>query len=324
MLDVGDPLRLRLVAKAPAAGDGRRGLENAGMPVALIDIGSNTARLLVATRVGAELVPLGEEKAFLALGEEISRFGQLSERTLAETGKTARRYAERARRLGCERLTVLVTAPGRTSKNAGELVRRLSQATGVHVRVLSEEEEGTLAFAGAVATAAQPFPGVVAVVDVGGGSSEIAIGEPAKGPAWIRSFPVGSLELTVRVLVEDPPGKHALAAARADVEHRFHGFAPPLPHTALATGGSARALAKLVGRTLDADALAGALRLLAKRPSSAVAKAHGLDGGRARTLAGGAVVLAEVQRRLGVPLEVARGGLREGAALVLLDDLAAA
>jgi exopolyphosphatase/guanosine-5'-triphosphate,3'-diphosphate pyrophosphatase len=292
--------------------------------VGLVDIGSNTARLLVATRSGDRLVPVREERALLALGEEIARFGRISEHKLAETVKTARRYTAAARKLGCDRLRVLVTAPGRSSANAGELVQRLSVATGVRVQVLSEVDEGALAFAGAVATSVRRLPAVVAVCDVGGGSSELAVGQPTSGPSWVRSLPVGSLELTVRLLPDDPPGGYAVAVARYDVEQRFDGLAPPYPRAGLATGGSARALAKLVGRILDEESLATALRLLTARPSASVAKLYGIDRGRARTLTAGALLLAEAQRRLGVPFEVARGGLREGAALELLDDLAAA
>jgi exopolyphosphatase/pppGpp-phosphohydrolase len=92
----------------------------------------------------------------------------------------------------------------------------------------------------------------------------------------------------------------------------------------LAAGGTARALRKLVGDTLGADELAHALEILGERRSTRIAKAFGIDRGRARTLAAGAVILAEVQRRLSVPFQVSRAGLREGAVLTMLDEAAEA
>ncbi len=89
-------------------------------------------------------------------------------------------------------------------------------------------------------------------------------------------------------------------------------------------GGSARALAKLVGgRTFDAEAAETAIARLARRRSTKVARAAGIDERRAETLLGGALLLAESSRVLGCPLTLARGGLREGAALALAREGAA-
>ena len=94
---------------------------------------------------------------------------------------------------------------------------------------------------------------------------------------------------------------------------------------AYVTGGTARALRRMVGsKTLDAEALDDAIARLARRRSAEIASKHGLDRGRAWTLVGGAIVLAEVQFRLGVPFEVARTGMREGVAAVAFTELAAA
>jgi exopolyphosphatase/pppGpp-phosphohydrolase len=108
------------------------------------------------------------------------------------------------------------------------------------------------------------------------------------------------------------------------MERHLEGFAPPLPQAALAAGGTARALRKLVGRELDAEELDAALRIICKHPAAKVARAFGLHERRARTLAAGVVIVASLQARLGVPLEVSRAGLREGAALALAFEPAAA
>lgn len=294
------------------------------MRVAIIDVGSNTARLLVATRGLQTVTPLHEERALLALGEEIERFGAVSELKLAETAERARSYARKARELGCGSVDVIVTAPGRQSGNAAELLAALERATGVAPRVLSAEEEGRLAYEGAVSRA-RALPNRVAVCDVGGGSTEVVVGTRADGLEFCRSLDIGSLRLARRLLRGDPPGRKAIAAARRELEERLSELGAPRADAALATGGSARALRKVVGgRLLGERELAVAERLAAKRSSAELAREFGLDPMRARTLLAGTLILAETQRRLGIPLEVARGGLREGAALSLLAELAAA
>ncbi|HYM64273.1 MAG TPA: hypothetical protein VES61_06305 [Gaiellaceae bacterium] len=288
-----------------------------GLNVAVLDVGSNTVRLLVAARGATGLTPLREEREHLLLGEEVERLGRISDEKLAATARCVDRYARLARELRADRFDVIVTAPGRQSENADELVQTLAVATGTAVRVLSADEEGRLAYQGAVAAAAS-LPETVAVCDVGGGSTELVVGTLSAGPTWSRSIDLGAVRLTERFLVEDPPGKAAMAAAAEEVERCLEGLTPPLPLAALATGGTARALRKMVGETLGEEELMLASRRIAKRSSRELAKAYDLDRSRARTLAAGTLVLAAVQRRLCVPFAVSRAGLREGAALELL------
>jgi exopolyphosphatase / guanosine-5'-triphosphate,3'-diphosphate pyrophosphatase len=290
--------------------------------VGIVDVGSNTVRLLVARRQRGELVALREEREHLFLGEDVERDGWLSSARIEEAARCADGYTRSARSLGACAVEVIVTAPGRQSANGDELVRRLAAATGAPVRVLTADEEGRLAFAGATASAGS-LPATVAVCDVGGGSAEAVVGTRAGGPAWSRSLDIGAVRLTERFLVGDPPNLRALVAATVEVERHLEGFAPPLPQAALATGGTARALRKLVGAELEAEEFDAALGILGKRSSAKVEKIFGLHEHRARTLAAGTVILSCLQARLGVPLEVSRAGLREGAALGLLDELAA-
>jgi exopolyphosphatase/guanosine-5'-triphosphate,3'-diphosphate pyrophosphatase len=294
------------------------------MRVAIIDVGSNTARLLVAARGLRSVTPIHEERTLLALGEEVERLGAISELKLAETAERARVYARKARELGCRSVDVIVTAPGRQSGNAQELLRSLERATGIAPRVLSADEEGRLAYEGALA-GARDIPSRVAVCDVGGGSTEVVVGTRSGGPDFCRSLDLGSLRLARRFLEDDPPRRKALAAARREVAERLADLGAPPAKAALATGGSARALRKVTGgRKLGERELKAAVELASTRTSVELAREFGLDPMRARTLLAGALILSETQRRLGVPLEVARGGLREGAALTLLTELAAA
>ena len=153
---------------------------------------------------------------------------------------------------GSARIEVLVTAPARQSRNGSELVEAISSATRLPVRPLSAEEEGRLAFAGVVSTFPAP-PASIAVVDVGGGSTQLVFGTAA-GPVWFRTLDIGSLRLAQRHLVHDPPRSEELDELRASIERAFEGHASPLPRCAAATGGTARALRRVVGRTLGREA----------------------------------------------------------------------
>jgi exopolyphosphatase/guanosine-5'-triphosphate,3'-diphosphate pyrophosphatase len=292
------------------------------MRAAVIDVGANTLRLLVAELKTRGLRVVHEERERLALGESIELEGTIPELKLEQVRSVALEQVDRARSLGCDAIEILVTSPGRQAGNQ-ESLREALEPTGFPVRFLTGEEEALLAYVGAV-EAAGPIADSVAVCDVGGGSSQVVVGTPAGGPAWFRTFDLGSLRLTSRMLVDDPPGKAALREASMEVERGLEGLHPPLPHAGLAAGGSARALRKLIGPRLGPEELAHAFELLAQTPSTELAERFGLSHARARTLAGGALILAEIQRRLGIELEVARGGLREGALRSLLAQTAAA
>jgi exopolyphosphatase / guanosine-5'-triphosphate,3'-diphosphate pyrophosphatase len=293
------------------------------MRVGIVDVGANTVRLLVAARGPRGIDVVREERVQVGLGEEIERGGSIGEKKLREAAEAAERRVARARKEGCELIRVLVTSPGRQSSNGDELTQALRRATRVPVQLLSAEEEGELAWHGAVA-AAGDLPETVAVCDIGGGSTQVVVGTLSSGPVWSRSVDLGSLRLTRRTFTSDPPTSDELASAQAEVTRCFADLAPPLPLAALATGGTARALRRLAGPELSEQELRAAVAHLARYTKREITKELGVDRARARTLTAGALILAEVQRRLGVSLGVARGGLREGGALLLLDGVAAA
>lgn len=291
------------------------------MRVGVVDVGSNTVRLLVASQRSVCLEPIHHAREFLRLGDEVERLGWISERKLRETVDCVRRYAAEAEEHGVHHLEVVVTAPGRRAANADELVAALAEGARARVRILTAEEEALLAFSGAVACL-EHLPESVGVCDSGGGSTELVVGSPTR-PQWIRSLDVGSLTVR-RLLPGDPPGKPAVERARAMVQERLDGVTPPFPKAAYATGGTARALRRLVGRTLDAETLDEAISRLAKRSVDEIAARYDLEPERAWTLVAGALILAEVQLRLGVPLQVARTGMREGVVSTAFAELAAA
>jgi len=282
------------------------------MRIGVIDVGSNTTRLLVANTGRDRLVPLDTEKVRLPLGEEIERYGAVSAVHLAAAAKAVRGMAVVARRKRVGHLDVFLTAPGRQAGNADALVAALSRASGVQVRVLSKEEEGTLAYRGAVLTADQPLPSRIAVCDIGGASTEIAVGSPNGEPDWIQSVDLGSVRLTARD-----------GDMHSEAEAAFAHLDPPMVEAALVVGGSARAARRLVGSELGEEELAEALLLVEENSPREISRRFGVDRARAEILPAGIVLLAEVQRRLGLPLHVCSGGIREGAVLASLDALAA-
>jgi exopolyphosphatase/guanosine-5'-triphosphate,3'-diphosphate pyrophosphatase len=260
---------------------------------------------------------IGEAKAYLGLGAEIIRRGHIGAEKLAETAEEARRFAAIARELGAEEIDVFVTAPARQAANADQLVATIARATGHFVRVLSAREEGELAYEGAIATTAVGR-GPVAVCDVGGGSTEITVGDRERGSFWSGSVDLGSLRLTATALHDDPPTAEQLAEAEALVAGLLVPVQPPPIEMALAVGGSARALAKVAGRRLDEVTLGDALETIVAQPSAQLARTLTVDEPRAETLAGGAIILRELTRLLDAPFQLGAGGLREGAAARLL------
>jgi exopolyphosphatase/guanosine-5'-triphosphate,3'-diphosphate pyrophosphatase len=288
-------------------------------PSGVVDVGSNTIRLLVARADDGCVDPLLTRKFRIGLGRDIEETGAIPAARIAEAADAVDQLCRLGRKEGAD-VRVLVTAPGRQAANADELLAAVREETGHEPEVLSREEEGRLAFLGAVA-ASPPSATVVAVVDLGGASTEVAVGRPDGDVAWVRSFDLGALRLTTRLLAEEKPTLRALARARATAAQELASLTPPLAGEARAVGGCARALRKVVGETLGAAELVEAVEALARRTHDEIADEYDVRPERAALLVAGAIVLAEVQARLVMPLAVVDGGVREGA---LLDGAAGA
>jgi exopolyphosphatase / guanosine-5'-triphosphate,3'-diphosphate pyrophosphatase len=285
------------------------------MRIGVLDIGSNTIRLLVAAVEEGAVVPIDKARVRLSLGEEIERHGGVSETSIATAAKSVRKFCSIARRHHVDSLDVFLTAPGRQSDNAEELIASLRRAAEQPVRVLSTDEEGRLAYGGAVATADIELPARIAVCDVGGASTEIAVGSPGHAPDWVASVDLGSVRLSARA--DD------LEHARREAAAAFAALEPPRVELALAVGGSARAARRLVGSWLADAELTAALQLVETNTPREIAKRFDVDRSRARILPAGVAILAQVHELLGVPLHVCDGGIREGAVLQTMAALAA-
>jgi exopolyphosphatase/guanosine-5'-triphosphate,3'-diphosphate pyrophosphatase len=282
----------------------------------VVDLGTNTIRLLVAALEDGRLEQLDNAAAMTRLGAAIGPDGRIDEAKIAEVADIVAGYVERASLLGAAEVRIIATSAAREAANGDDLVEAVQRAAGVPLSIIDEDEEARLAFFGALASLDEPWEGDVGVVDVGGGSTEIVVGSAADGVAWSRSFRLGSGRLTDRFLSHDPPRPGEISRARLLVQERLgdtEGI--PQPGHALAVAGSATNLRRMVGPLLDEESLGRALRLFAERPSSQIARQFDLMPDRARILPAGALVLQESMRRLGTPLWVGRGGIRQGALL---------
>jgi len=287
---------------------------------ACIDIGSNTTRLLVAEPDGAgALAVVLQQRAFTCVGSALDADGRIAAAKVEEVAAEVTRQHRLAEVAGAVALRAVATAAIRRATNHAELVEATRAACGVEVEVLPADEEARLAFLGATRMLEDPCDGDLAVVDVGGGSTEIVVGNPCEGVRYSVSLPLGSGTLTDQHLRSDPPSGEQLRALRAEVARALDGVAPPRPRLALAAGGSATSLHRMVGPEIDADSIARALAIICAAPIAEVARRFDLDHQRVRLLPAGITVLAAVAERLGQSLCVGRGGLREGILFELFD-----
>jgi exopolyphosphatase / guanosine-5'-triphosphate,3'-diphosphate pyrophosphatase len=288
------------------------------VPCACIDIGSNTTRLLVAEADGAGLRRLGEERAFTRIGRDLLADGRIGPAKVEEVAGVVAAQAEQARAAGAHAIRAVATAAIRDAANDEDLLAAVRTASGLTVEVLAPEEEARLAFLGATAMLGGEMTLPVGVVDVGGGSSELVVGVPGRDPDWIASLRIGSGTLADVYLESDPPTAAELEALGYHVRAVFEAVHAPRPALAVAVGGSATSLSRLFGGQLSPERLERALALLAAEPVAVVAQRFDLDAERVRLLPAGILILSEASARLGRPLQIGNGGLREGVVLELL------
>jgi exopolyphosphatase/guanosine-5'-triphosphate,3'-diphosphate pyrophosphatase len=292
------------------------------MLCAAIDIGSNTTRVLVAEPQEGQLRKVMEQRAYTQIGADTKRDGTISPAKIAEVGEVVATQVRLAQELGAEAIRTVATAAIREAKNRKQAVKEMERLAQVEIDVLSEEEEGRLAFVGATKTLGHPVEGDIGVVDVGGGSCEIIIGTVAEGVHWVKSFKIGSGALTDEFLQQDPPSASEIRKLRDHIDDFFDGVDVPKPDQAVAVGGSATSLRTLVGAVLEYETLERAVRVLSSDEIADVAKRFELDPRRVRILPSGVLLLEKLSELLGQPLQIGKGGLREGIILALLNGSA--
>ena len=288
------------------------------MICACIDIGSNTTRLLVADAGDERLRELVTQRAFTRIGRSLRDGGSIPTEKIAETAEVVRAQAACAHEVGAEEIVVVATAAIRGATNREELANAVQEAGGTPLSVLTGDEEARLAFVGATRTLLEPGAGTMAVVDVGGGSSELAVGEPDGRMAWSASFRIGSGFLADSYLHSDPPSIDELEKVRGHVFGTLEGLEPPPAESAVAVGGTATSLRRLLGAELAHETLERGIRVLSSTPIAEVAARFELDPERVRLLPAGILILEAMSDVLELPLRIARGGLREGVLLELV------
>jgi exopolyphosphatase/guanosine-5'-triphosphate,3'-diphosphate pyrophosphatase len=287
-----------------------------GVICGCIDIGTNTTRLLVAEVSGGGFDPVEAERVFTRVGAAIEADGAIAQSKIAEVAAVAGRQVDAARGAGAERIAVVATAAVRAAPNVGEVADAVASATGIELAVLTGEQEARLSFEGATC-GLSPEADPVAVVDIGGGSTEVVVGHAGGGADWWISLPVGSGVLTDQCVRSDPPAATEIDELRGWVRDALEPVAPPPAGAALAVGGTAMSLAALVGTEITGETLDRALEVLAGMPCAEASEHFGIDPVRVRLLPAGIAILAGVSGHLGLDPTIAGGGLREGVVLAL-------
>ncbi|MCR6711711.1 MAG: Ppx/GppA family phosphatase [Demequina sp.] len=187
--------------------------------VAAIDCGTNSIRLLVADAVDGRLVDLTREMRVVKLGQGVDKTGEFAAEALERTFAVLDDYAETCRALEVDRIRFVATSATRDARNREVFLSGVRERIGVTPEVISGHEEASLSFRGVV-SAVSDAPGPYLVVDLGGGSTELALGSGERGVIELSaaySMDVGCVRLTERHLVSNPPTPQQQAAAVADV-----------------------------------------------------------------------------------------------------------
>ena len=286
---------------------------------AAIDIGSNTTRVLVAEPIDGQLKKVMEQRAYTRINKALDSDGAILGEKVSEVCDVVATQVRLAKELGAKEIRAVATAAVREASNSDEVAAAIGDAAGVRVDVLSDEEEGRLSFIGATKTLGHPVEGRVGVVDVGGGSTEVILGTVPGGADEVRSWRVGSGVLANELISSDPPSAAEIRKVRDRIDDIFEGVEIEHPTQAVAVGGSATSLRRLVGAVLEYETLERGIRVLCGDPAADVARRFELDPERVRILTTGVLLLEKVSELLGQPLQIGKGGLREGVVLDLLN-----
>ncbi|HEY6080554.1 MAG TPA: hypothetical protein VIW29_17190 [Polyangiaceae bacterium] len=283
------------------------------MKLAALDLGSNSFHLLVAeVDTAGELMKVGSAKQVLRLGTEVQERGQLGDAAFRQALQAVAQLANYSRELGATTLIAVATSAIRDARNGSAFCSACREQLGVQVELLSGNEEAQLAYSGA-RSAINTRARRVLVADVGGGSVELAAGVDS----WcdtVASLPLGFLRLSHAFPVSEPAGAQRLARyVQLEVEKarsqlgRFD--------TLLLSGGTARAVGKLLGGGVASASAPQVLKLCTRLGELEPAELQGLgvDKARSKTLAAGAAVVAGILAGLNQrELRISPRGLREG------------
>ncbi len=314
------------------------------MRLGVLDVGSNTVHLIVVdAHSGAHPTPMHDDRWLLRLAEQIGDDGLLSKAGEKALLRAVQEACDQAEKQGCEELMALVTSAIRDAENGLEVLDRVRERTGVDLRVTSGEEEARLTFL-AVRRWFGWSAGKLLVLDIGGGSLELAAGVD-EDPEVALSVPLGAGRMTRRFLPEARAGgRPDLAALEKLDAYAAEVLAPAAkklravgkPDLVAATSKTFRTLARLTGaapysaglqvpRQLTQEGLGQLVGFISRIESSALAELPGVSPDRAHQVPAGATVAAAAMRLLDVPcVRICPWALREGVILRRLDSLGGA
>jgi exopolyphosphatase/guanosine-5'-triphosphate,3'-diphosphate pyrophosphatase len=258
-----------------------------------------------------------QRRAFTRIGKGLKPGDEIPRDKIEEVAAVVASHRELAERAGARPVRTVATAAIRCAANRDEFVEVVGERGGVEVTILDGEEEARLAFLGATRTLGRPLDGVIGVVDVGGGSTELAVGRVDDGVTWWTSFRLGSGQLADDHLRSDPPTGAELRAMRDHAAAVVAQVNAPRTGAAVAVGGSAASLRRLVGPVLEPATMERALGVLTRAPATEVARQFALDPERVRLMPAGLIALEAAASCFGCALTIGRGGLREGVLLEL-------
>jgi exopolyphosphatase/guanosine-5'-triphosphate,3'-diphosphate pyrophosphatase len=309
------------------------------MRLGVLDVGSNTVHLLVVdAHPGARPLPAHSHKAELRLAELLDDGGAIGPEGVDKLISVVHEALQAAEDKGVEDLLPFATSAVREASNADDVLDRVEDATGVELQVLTGEEEARLTF-----LAARRWfgwsAGKLLVIDIGGGSLEIAYGIDEEPDAAV-SLPLGAGRLTAAWLPEDPPDPEDVRAlrrhVRAEIARTVGEFSRfGAPDHVVATSKTFRQLARIAGAARSAEGLYVQRELkrasledwvpkLAGMTAAQRAELPGVSDGRAGQLVAGALVAEGAMDLFGVEtLEICPWALREGVILRRLDHMAA-
>jgi len=309
--------------------------------LAAIDIGTVTTRLLIADVSDSGVVEIARSTDITHLGEGLASTGQLGEAAMERVSQVIARYDEMMREHGVERFAAMATSASRDAQNSAEFMDLLA-SRGITPLVIPGEVEARLSFVGA--TSGMEAEEDLLVVDLGGGSTELIVGNVveeggARSPEIVkaRSIDVGSRRVTELFLHSDPPTAAELAEAREWSVGRLRPYFDGLrerPELMVALAGTATTLsairqelevydpALVHGSCLTGSDLADLVEMLSAMPLAERLGVRGLDPGRATVIVAGALILETVLALAGLDSTlVSEHDILYGILLETYDDL---
>jgi exopolyphosphatase/guanosine-5'-triphosphate,3'-diphosphate pyrophosphatase len=227
---------------------------------AVIDVGTNSVKLLVGDIAGGMVIPVSEASKQTRLGAGFYSSHRLQRPAIALTAEAVAEFARTASALGAARARVIATSAARDAINVDELTEAIRRGCGLNMEVLSGDREADWVFRG-VTTNPKLARSPVLILDVGGGSTEIIVGDNAV-PQFRSSYSLGTVRLLEQLRPGDPPGLRALIQCRVWLRDFLKAEVAPLlkpalnaqrPARLVGTGGTATILARIQVKMADFD-----------------------------------------------------------------------